>query len=203
MLFQPNSRPQNATVAKRLAKICQLEKMPVEMNALENIAAISNGDIRQAINMLYMWRRTKSSLNYNDTIGMRESKKDVEKNLWDLPSVFFRGPQSGKSNWVDERIEAYFFDTGILPLFIQEMYVNSIPNRNGSNTVIELEALASASELIAEATIIERQIQRNQDYSAAQFHGFLSCVMPGFTVGTGGGGTRIGFPAYEFFYNNK
>lgn len=82
-------------VAKRLARICHLEGLNVDTNALENISAISNGDIRQAITMLYMWKRNHDALNYVDTVAMRTGcQKDVDRNLWDLPGIFFRPPMN-------------------------------------------------------------------------------------------------------------
>lgn len=93
-------------------------------------------------------------------------------------------------------MDAYFFDTGLMPLFISDMYLSAVPaNTSGTALLSSLDAIAAASESIADATLVERRIQSTQDYSLAQIHGIMSCVVPGYVMNHSSSG-RTNFPAF-------
>ena len=114
------NKPHDASVAKRLAAIAASEGMRIEPNALEGISAMTHGDLRQAINLLYLWRRTSSSMKQTDLKGLRDSaSKDMDKGVWTLAPIFFQRPRAGDHKWLDERVEAWFNDTMFMPGYVQ------------------------------------------------------------------------------------
>ena len=70
--------------------------------------------------------------------------QDIERSLFDVPSTFFRAPQAGNVHWMDERIEGYFFDSSIMPLFVQDNYVLAVQGAEGNSIVLAMESLARA-----------------------------------------------------------
>jgi replication factor C subunit 1 len=193
------NKPHDQSVAKRLATIAQNEGMHIEPNALEGISAMTHGDLRQAINLLYMWRRKNGNMKQTDLKGLRDSSmKDMDKGVWNIAPVFFQRPKPSDNKWTDERIEAFFNDTMFMPGYVQDTYVTSRGPVNGSkqDTIKHLFALAEAADSMSEATLVHRRVYSSQDYTLSQFHGFMACIRPGMSVAGTVSGNQFGFPRF-------
>jgi replication factor C subunit 1 len=193
------NKPHDASVAKRLAAIAASEGMRIEPNALEGISAMTHGDLRQAINLLYLWRRTSSSMKHTDLKGLRDSaSKDMDKGVWTLAPIFFQRPRAGDAKWLEERVEAWFNDTMFMPGYVQDTYVTGgpRPGASGAEQLRHLEALADAAGSMSEATLVHRRVYSSQDYTLSQFHGFMACIVPGLCLAGAVAGNQFGFPSY-------
>jgi hypothetical protein len=119
------------------------------------------------------------------------------------------------THWLDERLNQYFVDADIIPLFVQENYLHARPylaaeantpaneelrRRVGpsrANEVTEIAALdivAAAADNISVGDMLNTQMMTEQDYTLSQAHAFMSTVLPAYLM-RGGLSDRLAFPA--------
>ena len=131
------------------------------------------------LNLLQMWRPKGGA-------GLRLTKEEVQKEMgaafkdidvgpFDVAArLFAPGAQS-----LDGRLRHYFVDSSMMPLMVQESYLNS--NWAGvSNDALKLQRASLAADAIASADVLGKRIVSEQLWSLSQAHGALSCVAPGF-----------------------
>jgi len=166
-------RPMVSQTRKRLQDICQKEGYShVPIDAIEAVAEACNGDIRQMINMLQNWKvrgeklteeRVKSNL-------MSEGKTFQTQSIFDLFRAFFE-----TSHTVAERLDKYFMDPDLVPLMVQENYVQF----KGSDDV---DKLAEAATSISEADLGNKLLREESRWDLMPAIALLSSVLPGACV---------------------
>ncbi|KAJ1831059.1 DNA replication factor C complex subunit Rfc1 [Coemansia sp. RSA 2703] len=80
-----------------------------------------------------------------------------------------------------DKLDLYYNDFSITPLFVQENYIDNRPGA-ASNTCDSLERLSKAADLIAEADIVENKLRGSQQWGLMPLHAVLSCVGPAYHV---------------------
>ena len=173
------TRPGSIQVANVLKRVAASEGYDVDFATLERIAEAAQCDIRQTLNLLQMWRPKGGA-------GLRLTKEEVQKEMgaafkdidvgpFDVAArLFAPGAQS-----LDGRLRHYFVDSSMMPLMVQESYLNS--NWAGvSNDALKLQRASLAADAIASADVLGKRIVSEQLWSLSQAHGALSCVAPGF-----------------------
>jgi len=152
----------------------------------------TNGDIRQMLHLLQFWSNgSKKNLSYADvTNRLKQASKDLTLGPWDVaPKLFY--PQTS----VMDGIGYYFVDYSLMPLMIQENYLNI--GHNGKYSARQLENICCASQSIADGDLIDAQIRHSQQYSALPYHAVLSSIKPGkYSAACGRISGRIGFPQW-------
>ena len=120
----PFRRPMKITVRKRMMAIARKEGMSIEDNAMDTLIESVGNDIRQVLNALQMISRSKSkvSIRYSD---MKERIKTINKDSI-LRMTPFTGVQElfNQKKPFNRRYEAFFVDYSLVPLMVQENYVN-------------------------------------------------------------------------------
>ncbi|GLE00134.1 hypothetical protein PINS_up008861 [Pythium insidiosum] len=152
-------RPTKQQISKRLMEIGQLEGLLVEKNAIEEAADRCGNDIRQLITQMQRWRMTTTKITYDDMVNpssQHNKDESLRLNPFSATQEIFKRELS-----FEARNEAYFVDYDLMPLMIQENYVQSImQNRTTSDE--KLEAVARAAEYIAESDIANRYVRSEQ-----------------------------------------
>ena len=104
--------------------IARKEGMSIEDNAMDTLIESVGNDIRQVLNALQMISRSKSkvSIRYSD---MKERIKTINKDSI-LRMTPFTGVQElfNQKKPFNRRYEAFFVDYSLVPLMVQENYVN-------------------------------------------------------------------------------
>lgn len=170
-------KPRKQEIAKRLMQIANAEGLHVNEIALEELADRVNGDIRMAINQLQYMSLSMSVIKYDD-IRQRllSSAKDEDISPFTAVDKLF-GFNGGKLR-MDERVELSMSDPDLVPLLIQENYINYRPNSAGRDEVKRLSLIARAAESISDGDIFNVQIRRNQQWQLSQSSSLASCIMP-------------------------
>lgn len=57
-------KPNKQTIAKKIQEICLKEGLSLDVNTLELLCESLGNDIRQILNILQMWRRTSSTMDF-------------------------------------------------------------------------------------------------------------------------------------------
>ncbi|KAH9659438.1 Replication factor C subunit 1 [Citrus sinensis] len=168
---------ENIEIAKRLMQIANAEGLEVNEIALEELADRVNGDIRMAINQLQYMSLSMSVIKYDD-IRQRllSSAKDEDISPFTAVDKLF-GFNGGKLR-MDERIDLSMSDPDLVPLLIQENYINYRPSSAGRDEVKRLSLIARAAESISDGDIFNVQIRRNQQWQLSQSSSLASCIIP-------------------------
>lgn len=172
-------KPTKQQMAKRLMHIAQAEGLQVKEIALEELAERVNGDIRLALNQLQYMSLSMSAINYDDVKQrLLSGAKDEDISPFTAVDKLF-GFNGGKLR-MDERIDLSMSDPDLVPLLIQENYMNYRPLAGGKddNGIKRMSLIARAAESIADGDIINVQIRRYRQWQLSQASCLASCIIP-------------------------
>jgi replication factor C subunit 1 len=181
-------------LAKRLMSVCEKEGIKVQGNqVLEKLCEAANGDVRSVLNSLQMYALGKSELCYDDassTVMEGKIKSSMQASIFDKASAVLNS--RNKSDHISDKMERFFFDFSLMPLFVQENYVHN--KGFGKDDVDTLNKVATAADEIALGDVIGTCIQRDQRWGLMPLQSLVSCVLPGSHVS----GYPANFPTFTF-----
>ncbi|GMH01818.1 hypothetical protein Nepgr_003657 [Nepenthes gracilis] len=172
-------KPTKQQMAKRLLQVANAEGLQVNEIALEELAERSNGDMRMALNQLQYMSLSMTVIKYDDIRKrLLSSAKDEDISPFTAVDKLF-GVNGGKLR-MDERIDLSMSDPDLVPLLIQENYVNYIPSSVGKDDsgIERMNLIARAAESIADGDIINVQIRRFRQWQLSQSGSVSSCIIP-------------------------
>uniref|UniRef100_M4BGR0 Replication factor C subunit 1 n=1 Tax=Hyaloperonospora arabidopsidis (strain Emoy2) TaxID=559515 RepID=M4BGR0_HYAAE len=152
-------RPTKIQIGKRLMEIGMNEGLRMEKNAIEEAADRCGNDIRQLLTQMQRWRLTTTNLTYADLVNpssQHNKDESLRLNPFSATQQIFRRDLS-----FDARNEAYFIDYDLMPLMVQENYIQSIMN-NRTSSDENLEAAMHASEFISESDLLSTYVRVEQ-----------------------------------------
>ncbi|KAF2299828.1 hypothetical protein GH714_003797 [Hevea brasiliensis] len=147
--------------------------------ALEELAERVNGDMRMALNQLQYMSLSMSVIKYDDVRQrLLSSAKDEDISPFTAVDKLF-GFNGGKLR-MDERIDLSMSDPDLVPLLIQENYINYRPSSIGKDEsgMKRMSMIARAAESIADGDIINVQIRRYRQWQLSQTGSLTSCIIP-------------------------
>ncbi|KAL6511078.1 replication factor C subunit 1 [Orobanche gracilis] len=172
-------KPTKQQMAKRLLQIAKAENLQVNEITLEELAERVNGDIRMALNQLQYMSLSMSVIKFDDIRQrLQSSSKDEDISPFTAVDKLF-GFKGGKLR-MDERIDLSMSDPDLVPLIIQENYINYRPSSAGKddNGMKRMSLLARAAESIGDGDIISVQIRRYRQWQLSQTGCLASCIIP-------------------------
>ncbi|CAI5718729.1 unnamed protein product [Peronospora farinosa] len=152
-------RPTKVQIGKRMMEIGLKEGLHMEKNAIEEAADRCGNDIRQLLTQMQRWRLTTTNITYADLVNpSSQHNKDecLRLNPFSATQQIFQRDLS-----FDSRNEAYFVDYDLMPLMVQENYIQSIMN-NRTSSDTNLEAAMHASEFISESDLLNTYVRVEQ-----------------------------------------
>ncbi|KAK4482759.1 hypothetical protein RD792_009927 [Penstemon davidsonii] len=167
---------------KSLVNYCLLlsfRKPTKQQIALEELAERVNGDIRMAINQLQYMSLDMKVIKFDDIKQrLQSSSKDEDISPFTAVDKLF-GFNGGKLR-MDERINLSMSDPDLVPLLIQENYINYRPSSAGKDDsgMKRMSLLAQTAESIGDGDIINVQIRRYQQWQLSQIGSLASCIIP-------------------------
>ncbi|XP_024638026.1 replication factor C subunit 1 isoform X2 [Medicago truncatula] len=172
-------KPTKQQMAKKFMEVAKAEGLQVNEIALEELAERVNGDMRMALNQLQYMGLSMSVINYDD-IRQRllTNAKDEDISPFTAVDKLF-GFNAGKMK-MDERINLSMSDPDLVPLLIQENYINYRPSSAGKddNGLKRMNLIARAAESIATGDIVSVQIRRYRQWQLSQTSSVASCILP-------------------------
>lgn len=100
-------------------------------------------------------------------------------------------PKQARNMSIREKLDIFFLDFSIMPLFVQESYLTCYGSY--SSTPEELEKMAAAAEFISFGDVLDNQVMKNQQWSLMPNLGLMGCVAP-CTINTNGYCNYAPFP---------
>lgn len=195
----PFRRPDANAARVRLMSIAKQENLKMEGGVVEQLVASTHADIRQIINIMSTYARTRDSLNMDQSVDLSKAseKHTILKPFDILARLFSPGTFSVNSKMtLNDKIELYFHDHDFTPLMVQENYLNTIPVSAGNDRVKQLEAIVNASESISDGDLVDARIHSSEQlWSLMPLHAVMSSVRPASFV-CGQGKSRYNFTSY-------
>jgi replication factor C subunit 1 len=184
-------RPQVSDIAGRMKVIMENEGFKtIDMGALQSLCASVNNDIRQVLNLLQMLRLSTDRLDGSPESfqsSMAEGRH-VELNVFSvIPQLFSGGFRSP-----NKALDLFFHDYDLMPLFVQENFLNAVPATK--DPVHAMHLFADASDLVSYGDLVKDQVMKSQDWTLLPFLGMVSTVIPCATVR--GRLSRVDFPSW-------
>lgn len=172
-------KPTKQQMGKRLMDIARKEGIQAQENAMEELAERVHGDIRMALNHLQYMSLSQSVVKYDDIrLRLNSSAKDEDISPFTAVDKLF-GFNGGRLR-MDERIDLSMSDPDLVPLIIQENYINYRPSAVGKDDsgVKRMNCLARAAESIADGDIVNVQIRRYRQWQLSQAACLASSIVP-------------------------
>jgi replication factor C subunit 1 len=86
-------RPTAKQIAPHIMAIAKAEGFKVDLPALEKLSDSCRADMRQILNVLQMWRKTKTSMSFDQVKdGLDAAAKDFDLGPFEVVPDFFRMP---------------------------------------------------------------------------------------------------------------
>ncbi|KAG2373090.1 hypothetical protein C9374_012822 [Naegleria lovaniensis] len=172
------SRPNKATIAKRILEICKQEKLSIDFNAVEYLVESLNNDIRSVLNNLQLINRysTKDHIAYKDAKENDVTKTSTTDGIFDVVRDVF-APSNKTYN---ERLEDYHFDSMLVPLFVEQNYINIRPS--GVSDKERMDRIALSSDSISMGDVVGAKMFRNMQFGNMNTHAFYSTLYPAYFV---------------------
>lgn len=168
-------KPTLQQIQKRISMICQKEGL--HMNEATMHAVIQNangGDIRAILGRLQMIRRRTDHLSYTDLSN--DASKDVEMSPFEAARRLLDMDASSSLSFSDQ-IELVFQDSDLVPLLVQENYLNHRPKIAASELNV-MAVLAKAAEEFSGGDLVSRSVRQYQNWSLMPFASALGTVNP-------------------------
>lgn len=151
------------TIIPRIKYILQSEGKTVPDGIINEIAVNSSGDMRYILNTLQnLVSKGQLSLDY---VNKSLVKKNILKSTFEIAAELFQ------KRSISEKIDLYFEDYSMMPLFIHENYVKC--------NFRDLKEFLYSSEAISYSDIIDARIHGSeQEWSMMPYHALFSVVIP-------------------------
>ncbi|GBG31639.1 Replication factor C subunit 1 [Hondaea fermentalgiana] len=187
------ARPSLPSLTKRVIEIAQKEGMDAMPNAVERLVKSSNGDVRQVIGLLQMWKATSNTITFDD-VGRQEAslKKDQTFALTAFDAATFLFGTASKPASFDLRYNAFFVDYDLIPLMVAENYPKSVGagSRHPPSSLETLKQLSAAADAYCDADIVSQQIRGAQQWGLLPLSAALHLRVANISGGS------IGFPGF-------
>eukprot|EP00616_Rhizochromulina_sp_CCMP1243_P009043 CAMPEP_0118991158 /NCGR_PEP_ID=MMETSP1173-20130426/51167_1 /TAXON_ID=1034831 /ORGANISM="Rhizochromulina marina cf, Strain CCMP1243" /LENGTH=421 /DNA_ID=CAMNT_0006942269 /DNA_START=28 /DNA_END=1293 /DNA_ORIENTATION=+ len=180
-------RPQKGTIARRAMDVARREGLALDGNAADLLVESVGNDIRQVLNCLQMWRRNSSTVSYMD---MKSRIWQVEKDSI-LRMTAFDGVRSildPKDQTLFQRQDSFFLDYSLVPLLVQQNYVDSIQSCHEMGD--KSTRMSAASEALSDCDLIDSMLRRDQNWSLLPFQAVMTVRVGTHTRG------GLGFPKF-------
>jgi len=141
-----------------LYPILRENKILLKNNELNDIINNCNRDIRYILNTIEMMKYDKNKIN-NNKINFKDHTSlnmfEISKGLFDMDNTF------------DKKYNLFFLDYSIMPLFIQENYINN--TFNVKDIVKKMENISYSAELLANGDLFESMINETNDWDLQKY----------------------------------
>ncbi|OON20510.1 replication factor RFC1 domain protein, partial [Opisthorchis viverrini] len=199
------SRPRVEQIKAAVLSIACKENVTIQPSVLGDIIEASGHDIRQVINNTQMWSISGLADQAQLTSDASGAQKDIRLGAFDVIRKVFQpdinGPNGGPAS-INDSLDLFFQDYSLVPLFVQENYLNVRPRKTDLSPNQLLTLLAQASTDIAFGDIISSSIRNAGagSWSLLPVQGIFSVVRPGRilrgSLPGGGPGGGISFPSW-------
>ena len=171
-------KPTAQQIAKRMMDIARDEGLQVNQQTMEALVQSANGgDIRLILGQLQMIRLRARALTYDQVRGGGAgSAKDLEMSPFEAARRLLDGSACANTSLADQ-IELVFQDADLVPLLVQENYLNHRPNI-ASDDLTRMRVIAKAAEGFSAGDVVNRSVRQYQNWALMPFAAAMGTVNP-------------------------
>uniref|UniRef100_A0A7S4KWA9 AAA+ ATPase domain-containing protein n=1 Tax=Paramoeba aestuarina TaxID=180227 RepID=A0A7S4KWA9_9EUKA len=118
-------------MSNHLQKVLTKEGVEIPLHKLQEMILSNGHDYRSLLNNIQLWSR-QSDQTASGSSSIREmnflAEKDVDINLFDMAKAFFDSNVKVPIRDSYNKLRSLFFNSDLIPLFIQENYLNYTPS---------------------------------------------------------------------------
>eukprot|EP00892_Ulva_mutabilis_P010717 jgi/Ulvmu1/8017/UM004_0254.1 len=166
-------KPTKQQVAGRLQAIARAEGLAINTAVIDALVESSQGDIRMMLGQLQMHRLRASSLTYDQVKA--SAQKDMDKSPFDCARKLLSIESCSMT--MGDRMDCVFQDMDLVPLLVQENYINHRPNI-ANNEVTAMQVLAKAADAFSDGDVINRRVRMKQEWNLMPAAAMLGTVYP-------------------------
>ncbi|KAL6776732.1 RFC1 [Auxenochlorella protothecoides x Auxenochlorella symbiontica] len=170
-------KPTVQQITKRAQEICRAEGLAVNDATLAALIQSANGgDIRLIVGQLQMVRRRSASLSYDQvkTGGMGASK-DLEMSPFEAGRRLLGYEGEGLS--LSDQTDLVFQDADLVPLLVQENYINHRP-KIAQNDTMRMQIIAKAADAFSAGDLVNRRVRQTQNWALSPFAVVMGTIFP-------------------------
>ncbi|XP_017010011.2 replication factor C subunit 1 [Drosophila takahashii] len=165
-------RPRLEQIKGKIMSICFKEKVKISPAKVEEIIAATNNDIRQSINHIALLSAKEDS---SAKSGQQVATKDLKLGPWEVVRKVFTADEH-KHMSIADKSDLFFHDYSLAPLFVQQNYLQVLPQGNKKDILAKVAATADALSL---GDLVDKRIRANSAWSLLPTQAFFSSVLPG------------------------
>jgi replication factor C subunit 1 len=147
--------------------IAKEEGLVVEQQAALALVEQVGNDIRQVLHSMQMWMAKSNEMKYTD-LSHRMDAISKDKVLRQSPFDAVGTILGGKKNDLDERYNCFFIDYSLVPLLVQENYVNYAKNgifkKPALSEAAQMHELARAAHSVSDMELIGASLMGNDQH---------------------------------------
>ncbi|KAK6617052.1 hypothetical protein RUM44_005409 [Polyplax serrata] len=188
-------RPPVKQIKAAMLSVCFKENIKISGESLEELIVSSNHDLRQVLHRLSLLTFSDKILSLDDAKkdGV-DGKKPLNLGPWDvIRKVFSASDQENIG--LSGRMDLFFQDYSLGPLFVQDSYLNVRPHKARNSTVQALNLISKTAESIALGDVVERTIRNKNSWNLLPVQAVFSSVLPGYHM-AGNFTGKIEFPVW-------
>lgn len=170
-------KPMVAQISKRMLEICRAEGLSMNQATMDALVQSANGgDIRLIVGQLQMIRRRSRALSYDQVkSGGMATAKDLEMSPFEAARRLLS--VDGEALSLGDQIDLVFQDLDLVPLLVQENYVNHRP-RLAKDDAQRLRIMAKAADAISAGDLATRVVRQQNNWTMAPFAAAMGTVYP-------------------------
>eukprot|EP00127_Corallochytrium_limacisporum_P004134 Clim_evm79s157 gene=Clim_evmTU79s157 len=183
------SKPKVDEVVPRLAGIAREMGVKIDNPGITQLVEGFNGDIRQVLNTLSMYSLSGKAQDFE---SVKAYIDDNPKNSKMTPFDCTRHLFTARSLTHNDRVDLFFMDYDLMPLFVQENYLSGL-GKLGGDEVKKSEITHEVAQSVSDGDLISGSIRMNQNWGLLPQLAYAAVVRP--TVLHPGNVGMIQFPS--------
>ncbi|KXZ52854.1 hypothetical protein GPECTOR_8g236 [Gonium pectorale] len=168
-------KPTVQQISKRMSEICQREGLQVNQATMDALVTGAGGDLRLILGQLQMVRLRSRALSFDEVRGKLGTSKDADMSPFECGRKLLEPACALLS--MGDRMELVFADMDLVPLLVQENYLNHRPTI-APDPAGRLRAIAKAADSISSGDVVNNTLRRSQNWGLMPFAAVMSCLLP-------------------------
>ncbi|VDP43392.1 unnamed protein product [Soboliphyme baturini] len=171
-------KPQVQQIRGAMMSIAYKEHLRISSASMDLIIETCRHDIRQVLYVLSVIAASQNEINFHDArMTALQAQKDVAMSVFDVTRLLFSDNEETRNKTILDKAEWFFTDYSLVPLFVQENYIN-VSSSKAQSVNDQLDRLSVAADLIAYGDVLEKQIRTGGDWSLLSEEAMLAAVLP-------------------------
>ncbi|CAI9606181.1 unnamed protein product, partial [Staurois parvus] len=173
-------RPRVEQIKGAMMSVAFKEGLKIPPPAMNEIILGANHDVRQVLHNLSMWSARSKALTYDEAkSNAKNAKKDIKIGPFDVVRKVFGSDGDNAHMTFIDKLDLFFHDYSIAPLFVQENYIHVKPAASGGNLKKHLLLLSKTADSICDGDLVDRAIRSKQTWSLLPTQAVYASVLPG------------------------